>query len=114
MAFGDKGQFFVDFEWIWGACLGSLWKHWGPLFCDKRVRTLRIEVFFGCLFKVTFFDDFRSDSRVPGTLKTSIWRERGCKNQFFTEVGILMILGSVLEVIWKQKEVWDLILRGCW
>ena len=54
-------------------------------------------------FKVTFLDDFRSDSRVPGTLKTSIWRERGCKNQFFTEVGILMILGSVLEVILEAK-----------
>ena len=83
--------------------MGSLWQHWGPLFCDKRVRTLKIEVFSDVCFKVTFLDDFRSDSGVPGTLKTSIWRERGCKNQFFTEIGILMILGSVLEVILEAK-----------
>jgi hypothetical protein len=55
------------------------------------------------LFKVTFLDDFRSDSGVLGTLKTSIWRERGCKNKYFTEVGIMMILGSILEVTLGAK-----------
>ena len=75
-----------------------VWGHFGSIgvhfFCGKRVRTQKIEVFFGCLFKVTFLDDFRSDYGVPGIRKTSIWHERGCKNKFFSEVGILMETGT--------------------
>ena len=56
-------------------------------------------------FQVTFLDDFWSDSGVSGTPKTSIWLERGSKNKFFTEVGILMTLGFILEVTLKAKGI---------
>ncbi len=61
--------------------------------------------FLDVCFQVTFLDDFWSDSGVSGTPKTSIWFERGSKNKFFTEVGILMTLGSILEVNLEAKGI---------
>ena len=61
--------------------------------------------FLDVCFQVTFLDDVWSDSGVSGTPKTSIWLERGYKNTFFTEVGSLMTLGSILEVILEAKAI---------
>ena len=68
--------------------------------------------FLDVCFQVTCLDDFWSDSGVSGTPKTSIWLERGSKNKFFTEVGILMTLGSILDSFGRQKgSLWGLGAR---
>ena len=51
-------------------------------------------------FQVTFLNDFGVWIWTSGDSKPSIWCEMGCKNQLFTEVGILMILGSFFDVFY--------------
>ena len=52
---------------------------------------------FGGSVLASFFVNLRSDSGGLGTAKTSIIRERGCKNQTLVEVGFLRFGGSLLE-----------------
>ena len=51
-----------------------------------------------CLFPGHLFYDFGVWIWTSGVPKTSIWCQRGCKNKLFTEVGILLILESIIDV----------------
>ena len=65
-----------------------------------RAPWTKIGVFFSACFQVTFSNDFRGLNLDFWVSKPSIWCERGCKNQLFTEVGILMILVSFFDVFY--------------
>ena len=80
---GVQTLIFTDFEQISGP-------HFGISFSGTLGQN---SCLFSCLFPGLFFFRFRGQNLL----------KRGCKNQLFTEVGILPIVGSILEA-------WGIIL----
>ena len=80
----------VDFGSVLRVFGVPLWGHFCSIgvmiFVIRWFGTPKYKYFWDFCFKVTFLDDFRSDSGVSGTGKTSVSLERGCKNKVFTEV----------------------------
>ena len=76
-----------------------LWGHFCSIgviiFVIRGFGAPKYKYFWDVCFKVTFLDDFWSDYGVSGTLKTSIWHESGCKNNYFVEMCFVTILGSI-------------------
>jgi hypothetical protein len=56
-------------------------------------------------FQITVVSDVCSDSEVSVLLKTNIWLQSDCKNQFVAEVAILLILCSILDVILESLGI---------
>ena len=100
--FADRGPFVIDFG-------TPLWQLLGDL-GSKYV------FFVPAAFQVTFLNDFRVWIWTSGAPETRIWCERCCKNDFFADVGILLNLGSNIDVFWWPWDnfLWLWMWLGMW